>query len=119
MRAALKSPHAIIEENIFDHLGKMNFHDSYLAFFSSSLLENGTNTTLEEYFFSNKANIEASAPGKEPPWMLTRFLGDLLHPLIHYGYGLEFGLFGQLAEGLAQAAVHPADGILLPVCIIQ
>ncbi|KAI0366503.1 hypothetical protein BV20DRAFT_1055640 [Pilatotrama ljubarskyi] len=42
--------------------------------------------------------------------MLNRLLAGLLHPLIHAGYGLEFGLAGLLAEGLAQAATHPIDG---------
>jgi len=58
--------------------------------------------------------------------MLTRFFAGLLHPLIHTGLGIEFGLPGTLAEGtdipsrychlfivkiplgLAQTAVHSA-----------
>lgn len=31
--------------------------------------------------------------------MLSRFIGGLLHPLIHTGYGAEFGLLGMSAEG--------------------
>jgi hypothetical protein len=31
--------------------------------------------------------------------MLARFIGGGLHPLIHTGYGAEFGLLGISAEG--------------------
>ena len=31
--------------------------------------------------------------------MLSRFLAGVLHPLIHVGYGAEFGLLGMFAEG--------------------
>jgi len=33
----------------------------------------------------------------------------LMHPFIHLGYGFEFGIPGQIAEGLAFTAVHCAD----------
>lgn len=47
---------------------------------------------------SRDANI---VPGKkEKPMMLSRFLGGFLHPLIHAGYGVEFGLPGLVAEGV-------------------
>ncbi|PCH34665.1 hypothetical protein WOLCODRAFT_139493 [Wolfiporia cocos MD-104 SS10] len=45
--------------------------------------------------------------------MLSRWMAGLLHPLIHTGYGAEFGLLGMLAEGLAQAAIHPAAAPVL------
>src|SRR3954454_9995464 len=32
-----------------------------------------------------------------------------LHPLIHLGYGIEFGQPAQVAEGLAQIAVHKSE----------
>jgi hypothetical protein len=31
--------------------------------------------------------------------MLNRLMSVLLHPFIHIGYGLEFGIPGQVAEG--------------------
>lgn len=31
--------------------------------------------------------------------MLNRFLAGVLHPIIHTGYGAEFGLPGMLVEG--------------------
>lgn len=36
--------------------------------------------------------------GKQPQ-MLNRFLDGLMHPMIHVGHGLEFGLPGTVAEG--------------------
>jgi hypothetical protein len=32
--------------------------------------------------------------------MFSRFVSGLFHPLIHTGYGLEFGINGMLAEGI-------------------
>lgn len=49
-------------------------------------------TTLEKYVFSSEANS-----GK--PAMLARFFSGLVHPLIHFGHGPEFGLPGLAAEG--------------------
>ena len=48
---------------------------------------------VERYIFSKAVN--------EPrPQMLGRFLGGLVHPMIHAGYGLEFRLPGMVAEGV-------------------
>jgi hypothetical protein len=53
---------------------------------------------VEKYVFSQQANFD---PENEqiPPQFLNRFVSGLLHPMIHVGYGLEFGLLGTLAEG--------------------
>jgi hypothetical protein len=32
--------------------------------------------------------------------MLNRLLGGLVHPFIHLFYGFEFGILGQIAEGM-------------------
>jgi hypothetical protein len=48
--------------------------------------------TLEKYIFSPDANAGKAA-------MLSRFFSGLLHPLIHFGHGPEFGLPGLAAEG--------------------
>jgi hypothetical protein len=42
----------------------------------------------------------AAKQGKNHPEMLNRLLAGLVHPFIHLAYGLEFGLPGQVAEGL-------------------
>lgn len=48
--------------------------------------------TLERYVFSPDANTANVA-------MLARFFSGLLHPLIHFGHGPEFGIPGLAAEG--------------------
>jgi Questin oxidase-like len=36
--------------------------------------------------------------------MLNRLMAGLVHPFIHLAYGFEFGLPGQVAEGLLYCA---------------
>jgi hypothetical protein len=70
---------------------------AYLIFFSKVVLEKGAAAAMEEYIFSPKANYD---PGKKTqPEMLARFVSLLVHPMIHTGYGMEFGLGGMVAEG--------------------
>jgi len=52
---------------------------------------------LEEHVFDQKANFDGS--GGVQPEMLNRFLDAILHPMIHVGYGFEFGLPGMVVEG--------------------
>ncbi|KAH9940616.1 hypothetical protein B0H21DRAFT_574991 [Amylocystis lapponica] len=120
MRPAFESPESIDEQNFHEHLGDERFYNSYLEFFSSAVLEKGAEATIEEYVFSPKANILPPASGKQPMHMLNRFLAGLLHPLIHTGYGAEFGLLGMVAEGLAQTAVHrPGALVLTPPSLFE
>jgi len=53
--------------------------------------------------------------------MLSRVLGALLHPFIYLAYGLEFDILGQVAQGLAQTAIHEANptGLILPSYFIN
>ncbi|KAL6302568.1 hypothetical protein BKA93DRAFT_827272 [Sparassis latifolia] len=113
MRPARKSPDPITSKNFHQHLGDENFYSGYLEFFSAVLLEKGAAATIEEYIFSPYANILAPELGKPPMKMLNRFLSGIFHPLIHTGYGVEFGLPGMVAEGLAQTAVHGPGGLTL------
>ncbi|CDO68531.1 hypothetical protein BN946_scf184998.g28 [Trametes cinnabarina] len=106
-RPALDSPEPITNENFHQHLGDEKFYRAYVDFFTDRLLAQGAVATIEEYIFSPKANIEPPAPGEPPLQMANRFLAGQLHCLIHTGYGCEFGLLGQLSEGLAMTAVHP------------
>ena len=74
------------------------YYNSYLEFFRDLLLKRDVTEVLEEYVFSAKANV--GGPGIEgQPRMLNRFFAALIHPLIHAGNGLEFGLLGLVAEG--------------------
>lgn len=98
-----KSPAPISDANFADHLGDGNYYQAYLEFFSDKLITNGVEKTLEDYLYSKGANFNdrAEAAGSQQPEMFGRFMSGLLHPLIHTGYGLEFGLPGVLAEGIA------------------
>lgn len=61
---------------------------------------------VERYLFDGAASSGAH--------MLARAVAGALHPWIHIGYGLEFGLDAIVAEGLAQCAVHkPANTLAL------
>ena len=77
----------------------VRFYDAYLKFFTEVVLEKGAAATLEEYIFSPKANVEPPKPDQPPMQMVNRLLSGLLHPMIHTGYGAEFGLLGMFAEG--------------------
>ena len=59
---------------------------------------------LEKYIFSREFNFDNKLNDAEQPRMLDRFVGGLLHPVIHTGYGYEFGLPGIVAEGNALVA---------------
>ena len=56
----------------------------------------GPKGALEEYIFSRAANI---GPPDKGPTMVMALMAGVLHPLIHTGYGLEFGDQILVAEG--------------------
>ena len=97
-RPAFASPGPIDRSNWKDHLGEEEYYQAYVAFWSALLLSNSPQAVLEDYVMSRDANI---VPGKngQKPMMLSRFLAGFLHPVIHVGYGTEFGLPGLIAEG--------------------
>ena len=73
-----------------------------MNFFSDILEKENADVAavLEKFVFSEKFNFNSNlGEGKQQPEMLNRFLGGLLHPMIHTGYGCEFGLKGLVAEG--------------------
>ncbi|KIK66449.1 hypothetical protein GYMLUDRAFT_218552 [Collybiopsis luxurians FD-317 M1] len=107
---------AITASNFMEHLGDATYYSAYLAFFDQVVHEQKGNASflLEEYIFSNKVNFERKSQQGQYPQMACRFLEHIMHPLIHFGYGIEFGLPGMMSEGLAQAAAHP----LLPAPLI-
>lgn len=72
---------------------------------------------FEEYVLSKDANVD----GEKRTNMLGRFLGGLLHPFIHAGYGAEFGLLVMWAEGLAEASVEqlPVPTSVLPESLFE
>ncbi len=72
-----------------------------MAFFKEKLSEKGTASVLEEFVFSETANVDVTPNDNQQPGMLNRFLGGLVHPMIHTAYGLEFGLPGIVVEGMS------------------
>lgn len=92
-----------------------SYYQAYLALFSASLTEkpDSIKSVLEKYVFSKDANL---VPGKkgELPSMLCRFLGGLLHPLIHAAYGAEFSIPGLVAEGANMVRRIPARNLTIP-----
>ncbi|KAG6856964.1 hypothetical protein H0H87_011634 [Tephrocybe sp. NHM501043] len=109
-RPAFGPPEQITIKNFKEHLGDRQFYQGYLAFFTDVIHEDGIAAAVEKYIFSKDVNIVPSPTGKKPD-VFNRFLGGLLHPMIHIGYGLEFCLPGIVAEGLAEAAVHADSSI--------
>ena len=104
-RPSFASPGPVNKANWKDHLGKEEYYQAYLAFYSDEVLASSTQAVLENYIMSRDANIVAGKDG-EKPMMLARFLGGFLHPLIHCGYGCEFGLPGLVAEGVHITALY-------------
>ncbi|KAK8864191.1 hypothetical protein IAR55_001437 [Kwoniella newhampshirensis] len=109
---ASKVPAKIDRDNWGDrkYIGWKGNYSRYLVFFHEEIDRLGSLATVEKYVFSAEANWEPFklAGGEEcqPPHMLDRLMGGVLHPFIHVGFGLEFGDRVVLAEGLAEAAVH-------------
>jgi hypothetical protein len=108
-RPAVDPPEAITKENFFEHLGVEKFYVAYRTFFIKAIEEMGVSATLDEYIFSEKYNFEEGRDASTQPKMLDRFVGGLTHALIHVGHGIEFGIPGMVAEGLAMASVQWLD----------
>ncbi|KAG2121595.1 hypothetical protein DEU56DRAFT_918116 [Suillus clintonianus] len=113
MRDAFQAPDRVVisDDNFHDYLGDENYYNAYLDYFRKVVLAPGAtiSSTLEKYIFSSEYNINTSlAPGKQQPEMLNRFVEQVIHALIHAGYGAEFKLPGMLVEGLAQTSIRPA-----------
>ncbi|CAO3629820.1 unnamed protein product [Cunninghamella echinulata] len=86
----------ITRDNYSKYLGSAKAYTSYLHFFEKEIAQHGIIDTVRRFVWSGD--------------MLARTLGDVLHPIIHIGYGIEFSLPGQTAEGLAMAAC--TDGFI-------
>lgn len=97
----------------------IRYYSGYVEFFSEYIEKHGMGAAMEDWVFSARANVgkgSPSLPEDKQPRMLARFISGVIHPLIHTGYGSEFGLPGMMAEGLAQCAVHTAatSGLVPP-----
>ncbi|KAJ3828688.1 hypothetical protein F5880DRAFT_1621049 [Lentinula raphanica] len=99
---------SITSSNFYDHLGDKSYYSAYLDFFDNVVQEYDGNAArlLEDYIFAADANFGKTLENGQHPQMLCRFLASILHSMIHFGYGVEFGLPGMMSEGLAQTAIH-------------
>ncbi|EED79672.1 predicted protein [Postia placenta Mad-698-R] len=113
-RPASNISKSITRETFWDHIGDRTFYEGYLLYFSDVVLKDGAASAIEEYIFAKSANFHDTA--KVPRRMMNRHFAMLYHPMIYLAYGLEFGIPGLVAEGLAQTAVHPLQmpGLISP-----
>ncbi|KAF7329950.1 hypothetical protein MKEN_00258900 [Mycena kentingensis (nom. inval.)] len=119
-RYAYESPSPITEHNFADHLGDEEYYRGYLYFFCDLLLKRSTDSVVQEWIFSSKANFASYNGSGKQAMMLNRLVGGILHPMLYLGYGMEFSLPGLVAEGLAQVATHPAtSSVLLPKSVFD
>ncbi|KAF9019801.1 hypothetical protein BDZ89DRAFT_1072726 [Hymenopellis radicata] len=119
-KPVIKPPGVVDESNFNDHLGAEEYYVAYVDFFKAKITEKGVSQVLENYVFARSANIIDGAAQNKQPLMLARLFDGAAHPMIHVGYGLEFGLSGMVVEGLAQAAVHEArDAPFYPASLFE
>ncbi|KAG9308614.1 hypothetical protein JVU11DRAFT_11722 [Chiua virens] len=118
LRIAFVAPNKVTttDDTFTDYLGNDHYYNAYLDYFHRVVLQPGVNISdiLEKYIFSSHYNVRMPKQGTEQPEMLHRFLEILIHPIIHVGYGAEFGIMGLIAEGLAWTSVHAA-GATTPI----
>ncbi|KAH7103881.1 hypothetical protein BKA62DRAFT_670055 [Auriculariales sp. MPI-PUGE-AT-0066] len=112
-RKAFPSPGKIDENNWKTHLGNDKYYQAYLDFFAERVLADGMASALNKYVFSDEANWADETDAQKAPRMLDRFFASLVHSLIHFGHGPEFGVLGMAVEGLAWTAVHHATAATL------
>ena len=79
-----------------DCLGNDDYYTDYVNFFLEELQTTGIKRCVEHYIFEQDPKLG----------MFARFFAGVYHPMIHLGYGIEFGIPLMVAEGLAWVAVH-------------
>lgn len=78
-------------------LGKDQHYGEFLGFFQSEMEKHGWQRVVNTYLFANTAASDD---------LFGRLFAELLHPLIHLGFGIEFEQPAIIAEALSEAAVH-------------
>ncbi|KAI0300671.1 hypothetical protein B0F90DRAFT_397628 [Multifurca ochricompacta] len=119
LKPMVESPEPITDKNYLDHLGDQRYYAGYLAYFSEYLVHHTPGEALEHFILTLPANFvlnlnyiiaqdkKRGGEGKKKhPEMLNRLLAGHAFPFIHLAYGWELGIPGQIAEGLAVAAVY-------------
>ncbi|KAK5042921.1 hypothetical protein LTR84_012010 [Exophiala bonariae] len=80
-------------------LGYDAWFNDYTTFFKRKFELEGWQNVVNEYLFSGSDIADE---------LLVRLFSGVLHPLIHFGFGIEFQQPAIIAEGLAQAVCHSA-----------
>jgi hypothetical protein len=80
----------LTRDNYKDYLGQVKAYANYLRLFKNEIGQHGIVDTIRRWVWSGD--------------MLSRLVGGVYHPLIHVGYGVEFGLAEQVAEGKEKKA---------------
>ncbi|KZT34869.1 hypothetical protein SISSUDRAFT_1052237 [Sistotremastrum suecicum HHB10207 ss-3] len=86
------------EGNWTKWLGDERAYPAYVNFFADIVRQQGISGAVDEYLFGKSANEKGVS-------MLLRFMGGLMHPIIHLGFGIEFAEPMMVTAGLAQCAV--------------
>jgi hypothetical protein len=87
-----KQPTEITDNNWTEYIGKDVYYHNYLDYFKKKIGQDGVQKTVVNYALS--------------PSLLASFVSGAVHPLIHTGFGIEFGADFVVAEGLSEACVH-------------
>ena len=87
-----KQPTEITDGNWTEYIGKDNYYHNYLDYFKYKIGQYGVQKTVVDYVLN--------------PALIPSFVSGAVHPLIHTGFGLEFGSDLVVAEGLSEACVH-------------
>ena len=87
-----KQPTELNDSNWKDHIGVDKMYPNYLQYFKDKIAQDGVQETVVNYALDET--------------LLPSFVSGAVHPLIHTGYGLEFGSDIVVAEGLSEACVH-------------
>jgi len=93
----------VTDSNWKEFIGIDKYYPNYLDYFKGKIARDGVGKTVVKYALDET--------------LLPSFVSGAVHPLIHTGFGLEFGQDIVVAEGLSEACVHkPA---FAPVVDIQ
>ncbi|KAJ3727525.1 hypothetical protein C8R42DRAFT_716974 [Lentinula raphanica] len=84
---------SITSSNFYDHLGDKTFLRQ-----RRTRVRRKCGEVVGRLHFAADANFGKTLENGQHPQMLCRFLASILHSIIHFGYGVEFGL--------AQTAIH-------------
>ncbi|KAH6638900.1 hypothetical protein C7974DRAFT_373204 [Boeremia exigua] len=84
-------------ERFKTYLGKEQYYHDFLVFFQKEIETKTWQRVLDEFLFASDERAED---------LLARSYAGFLHPIIHWGFGVEFQQPAIIAEGLAQACVH-------------